>query len=129
LVPRKIKGISGLFAEPSRSGIVGQTRIKRSGQTWKKKETTMTMMQKGAFALALLGGLAFAPVVQAVEGDVDIDRDADVIIEEDRPGLLPGEPLDRDADVHVEADEPDAYIAEDDDDDIDAGASVEVDPD
>jgi hypothetical protein len=93
----------------------------------KKKEIDMTMMQKGAFALALLGGVAFAPIVQAVEGDVDIDRDSDVIVEEDRPGLLPGEPLDRDADVHVEADEPDAYIEEDDDDDV--GASVEVDPD
>jgi hypothetical protein len=122
LVPAKLKGISGLFP-----GTLAR-RHRWSCTRKNEKETDMTMMRKGAFALALLGGVAFAPVAQAVEGDVDIDRDADVIIEQDRPGLLPGEPLDRDTDVHVEADEPDAYIAEDDDD-ADVGAHVEVHPD
>jgi hypothetical protein len=89
-----------------------------------KKETDMTMMQKGAFALALLGGVMFAPIVQAVEGDVDIDRDADVIIEHDRPGLLP----DGGADVHVQTDERDIYVEEHDDEIDVPGATVEVDP-
>jgi hypothetical protein len=96
----------------------------------KKKETNMTMFRKGAFAMALLSGVAFAPAVQALDADVDVDHDEDVIIEHDRPGLLPGHPLDRDVDVYVEEDEPDVYVEEDDDDDLYVpGPVVEVDPD
>jgi hypothetical protein len=98
----------------------------------KKKETDMTMFRHGAFAMALLSGVAFAPAVQALDADadVDVDHDEDVIIEHDRPGLLPGHPLDRDVDVYVEEDEPDVYVEEDDDDDLYVpGPVVEVDPD
>jgi hypothetical protein len=93
----------------------------------KKKETDMTMFRNGAFAVALLGGVAFAPAVQAVDAGVDVDHDDDVIIEHDRPALLP---RNRGAEVYVEPEEPDVYVEEEDDDDIDVpGASVEVDPD
>jgi hypothetical protein len=86
----------------------------------------MTIFRNGAFAIALLSGVAFAPAVQALDDDVDIDRDSEVIIEKDRPALLP---RNRGAEVYVEPEEPDVYVEEDDDDIDVPGASVEVDPD
>jgi hypothetical protein len=61
-----------------------------------------------------------------VERNDDIDAEAEVEIDRDRPGLLPGEPLEPDADVHVETpdDDVDTYVEKDDDD-----ADVEIESD
>jgi hypothetical protein len=70
--------------------------------------------------MAAVGG-PLTPRRRASRSDVDVDSGAEVEIERDRPGLLPGEPLDGpDADVHVETPEADvdaeAHLDTDDDD-------------
>jgi hypothetical protein len=73
---------------------------------------------KSTLALGLLASVAFIPMPSYA-----LDDDADVDVEVERPGILPGL---RGDDPHV-----DVYVEEDDrgDDDVPPAASVEVHPD
>jgi hypothetical protein len=72
-------------------------------------------------AVTFLGASAFSPTPLMALDD-DVDKEVDVEIDRDRPGLLPGEPLKgSDADVEVDTPDDDVDIETDDDD-----ADVEV---
>jgi hypothetical protein len=70
-------------------------------------------LTKSTLALGLLASVAFIPLPSYA-----LDDDADVDVEVERPGILPGP----DVDVYVEEDDKG-------DDDVPPAASVEVHPD
>jgi hypothetical protein len=83
-----------------------------------EKGVAMTFkLTKSVLALGFLASVAFIPLPSYA-----LDDDADVDVEVERPGILPGLRDGPDVDVYVEEDDKG-------DDDIPPGASVEVHPD